>query len=169
MTMTNSIDLADMVGRLIHAGMAPDGVRLGVDVVDIRVLTKQMSGPTGQRFLAAQFTPAELSDSRGRSDRIAARWAAKEAVAKAIGTGFRGLKPAMIEVVKAADGQPSIRAVGDCEWPYQAHEWRWAISLAHDGNVAIAVAMALNVRASEILQTASTPPRRSRGSDQPSE
>jgi holo-[acyl-carrier protein] synthase len=132
-------------------------------------MARQLSGPSGQRFLATRFTSAELADSRGRTDRLAARWAAKEAVAKAIGTGFRGLRPAMIEVVKASDGNPSVQAAGDMAWPHEAQKWKWEISLAHDGNVAIAVAMAVNVHASEILQTASTPPQQPGGTDAPNE
>lgn len=50
----------------------------------------------------------------------------------------------MIEVVKAAEGQPSIRPVGDTPWPDHAQRWSWAVSLAHDGDIAVAVAMAVN-------------------------
>lgn len=152
------IDLTEAARRLVRCGAGLDGVRLGIDVVDVQIMARQLSGTSGQRFLQTRFTVAELADSSSRADRIAARWAAKEAVAKAIGTGFRGLRPAMIEVVKALDGQPSVRAVGDAVWPNDAHNWNWVISLAHDGDVAIAVAMAVNARESEPSQTALTPP-----------
>jgi holo-[acyl-carrier protein] synthase len=165
MTAIGPIDLTEVARRLLHSGAGLGGVHLGVDVVDVRTMARQLSGPSGERFLTTRFTPAELADSRSRADRIAARWAAKEAVAKAIGTGFRGLRPAMIEVVKALNGQPSVRAVGDAVWPNDAHNWNWVISLAHDGDVAIAVAMAVNAHASEILQTELTPPRRPSGTD----
>jgi holo-[acyl-carrier protein] synthase len=169
MSAQESIDLAEMARRLLCSGAAHDGVRLGVDVVDVRAMARQLATSSGQRFLETRFTSAELADSRGRADRVAARWAAKEAVAKAIGTGFRGLRPSMIEVVKSPQGQPSVRAVGDVPWPNEAQKWRWALSLAHDGDVALAVAMAVNAPMPEMLQAVSTPPQRSCCTDPPSE
>ena len=151
MSAPDSIDLAELARRLLRSGAVLDGVRLGVDVVDVDAMARQLATSTGQRFLETRFTSTELADSRGRADRIAARWAAKEAVAKAIGTGFRGLRPAMIEVVKAPHGQPSVRGVGAEPWPQEAQKWKWVLSLAHDGNVALAVAMAVGVPEPEIL------------------
>jgi hypothetical protein len=53
-----------------------------------------------------------------RPERLAARWAAKEAVAKAIGTGFRGLRPRQIEIVHHPWGEPTVDQLSATDpWP----------------------------------------------------
>lgn len=118
-------------------------VRIGCDVCNVAKLGHQLSSPAAERFLAANFTTDELTYCADRVERVAARWAAKEAVAKAIGSGFRKLRPSDIEVARDASGAPYVRSVNGRPWPNEAHRWRWSISLAHEGDVAIAVAIAV--------------------------
>lgn len=118
-------------------------LRIGCDVCDIAKLRHQLSAPAAPRFLAATFTPAEQAYCAGRAERLAARWAAKEAVAKAIGSGFRGLRPSDVEIARHLTGAPYIRPVDGQHWPDNAHEWQWSISLAHESDIAIAVALAI--------------------------
>jgi len=141
--MTAPIDLAGVLGRLVSVRADLHGIVVGVDVVDVRQLNRQLSGTAGQQFVEKMFTPSEIADCRGLSERLAARWAVKEAVAKAIGTGFRALRPNMIEVVKSETGQPSVRPANTAAWPGNADRWTWVISMAHDGGAAIAIALAL--------------------------
>jgi len=118
-------------------------IALGVDVVAVSEFARILATPSGEAFASRTFSAAELAYCDGRAERLAARFAAKEAVAKAIGTGFRGIRPSQIEVLHRADGQPSVQAAGLKKWPEAAHLWRWALSLSHDGDAAVAVAIAV--------------------------
>lgn len=120
--------------------------RVGIDVVSIGWFERQLaSPPTGIHPIElSSFTSAERTYCSGRPERYAARWAAKEAVAKAIGTGFRrGLRPADIEIHHHAQGQPVVKPAAGATWPETAHEWRWSLSLCHEEDAAIAIAIAL--------------------------
>ena len=71
---------------------------VGVDTVEIprvqRVLERH-----GERFLKRVYTPVEVAFCRGRVPELAARFAAKEAVMKCLGTGVRGVAWKEIEVL----------------------------------------------------------------------
>jgi holo-[acyl-carrier protein] synthase len=141
--MSSPIDLAAALERLVSVRADLRGIAVGIDAVDVRRLNRQLSGTAGRRFVEKMFTASEIADCRGLPERFAARWAVKEAVAKAIGTGFRDLQPNMVEVVKSETGQPSVRPATTASWPASAERWTWAISMAHDGDAAIAIAIAL--------------------------
>jgi len=138
--------IAEVARRLLATATGPTSpeLRVGVDACDVAVLRRQLILSSADHFLATRFTDAEREYCEGRADRLAARWAAKEAVAKAVGSGFRGLAPGQIEVARHADGAPFVRAVGTKRWPADAHTWRWAVSLAHENDLAIAIAVAIS-------------------------
>jgi holo-[acyl-carrier protein] synthase len=140
---TPAIEAVVRLLTVIAGTPAPPLLRVGVDACDVPVLRRQLTAPTAKHFLATRFTPAELAYCSGRVDRLAARWAAKEAVAKAIGSGFRGLRPAQIEIARRSDGAPYVRAAEGRPWPDNADRWHWSVSLAHEGKIAIAVAIAV--------------------------
>jgi holo-[acyl-carrier protein] synthase len=101
----------------------------------------------GQAFLDKVFTPAEQAECLSRGDpnaSFAARWAAKEAVSKALGCGFGAeLGLASVEVVTdPASGAPSIRldALGERTLRKRGGS-RVLISLSHDGGMATAYAV----------------------------
>lgn len=119
--------------------------RLGVDVVDIEVLARQLSSDIGSAFKHRIFTPREIDDCRDQVPKFATRWAVKEAVSKAIGTGFReGLNPSAIEVLTAPHGSIQVAPSAGHTWPDGANNWDWVVSAAHERNVAVAVAIALS-------------------------
>jgi holo-[acyl-carrier protein] synthase len=119
------------------------GQRVGIDLVDIEMLKRQVDASVGPVFVERMFSPDEVSASRGRIERLATRWAVKEAVAKAIGTGFRsGLHPIDIEVITASNGQISVHVADGAVWPHGASTWKWSVSASHEGNWAIAIAVA---------------------------
>ncbi len=62
----------------------------------------------GERFLARIYTPAEIALCRGRVPELAARFAAKEATMKALGTGVRGVAWRDIEVLPNRRGKPLL-------------------------------------------------------------
>lgn len=141
--MIERIDLVrDLHDLLADASLATGELRLGIDVCSITELDRQLSSSGGPSFRSRVFTPHEIDYAAGRTDRLATRWAAKEAVAKAIGTGFRGIEPHQIEIRHDDhSGQPSVRPPDDRPWPHDAHRWRWAVSLSHHGDAAIAIAI----------------------------
>src|SRR3989442_4761254 len=86
---------------------------VGVDVCDIVRIRRALERPTGERFKARVFTPAEQAyceqRRRGRFASYAARFAAKEAAMKALGTGWAdGIRWRDVEVVRPPNGPPSL-------------------------------------------------------------
>ena len=79
----------------------------GVDIIEISRI-RQVLERYGQRFLERIYTPGEIAYCRGRPANLAARFAAKEATMKALGTGVRGVGWKDIEVVRHESGAPSI-------------------------------------------------------------
>jgi holo-[acyl-carrier protein] synthase len=88
---------------------------LGNDIIDIRRIEKALDR-YGERFLARVFTATERAKSDGRVGRAASyakRFAAKEACAKALGTGFRkGVFWRDMGVVNLRSGRPTIVLTG---------------------------------------------------------
>lgn len=119
----------------------------GVDLVDIsrveRVLARH-----GERFLARVFTPAEVARCRGVVSELAVRFAAKEAVSKALGVGLRVLSPKgvgfhEVEVLSDSLGKPYLRLSGRAaELATEAGLREWAVSLSHEKSLAIAFVVA---------------------------
>jgi holo-[acyl-carrier protein] synthase len=94
---------------------APMILGLGSDLIDIRRIEKTIVR-FGDRFLDRVFTPAERQRCDRRANAAASyarRFAAKEACAKALGTGFRrGVFWRDLAVVNLPSGQPSMRLSG---------------------------------------------------------
>ncbi|MDP6132169.1 MAG: holo-ACP synthase [Dehalococcoidia bacterium] len=110
----------------------------GVDIIEIprvgRVLERY-----GRRFLERVFTPGEIAYCRERPPNLAARFAAKEATMKALGTGNRGVGWKDIEVVRHESGAPSIKLHGRAERRAQRlGVQEVALSLSHSREYAVA-------------------------------
>jgi holo-[acyl-carrier protein] synthase len=90
---------------------------LGSDICDIRRVERVIARH-GERFLLRVFTDLERAKALRRTEKIQAatfakRFAAKEAAAKALGTGFRkGVFLADLGVVNLPSGQPTLRMTG---------------------------------------------------------
>lgn len=98
----------------------------------------------GARFLNRVFTPAEQRYCAGRASSFAARWAAKEAVAKALGVGIGDVMWREIEVVNDSRGAPSIALHGAAAMLAQTRGLhQWAVSLTHDDGRAVAMVVAM--------------------------
>ena len=83
---------------------------VGVDVVDVDRFAAMLA--RRPRLLERLFTEGERADSAGQSERLAARFAMKEAVLKALRSGLGAARWHEIEVVRASDGAPSVRLAG---------------------------------------------------------
>lgn len=97
----------------------------------------------GPRFLNRVFTEAEQRYCAGRAASYAARWAAKEATAKAMGCGIGDIEWREIEIVNDPRGAPRIILHGAAALlaaERGLHEW--AVSLTHDDGRAVAMVVA---------------------------
>ncbi len=102
----------------------------------------------GGRFLDRVFTAREQSDAEkitNRVEKLAGRFAAKEAVLKLIGTGWRGkIAWTDIEIVNNPAGQPIVRTSGEVKRiADEAGIEQITLSITHTANFAIASAVAL--------------------------
>ena len=90
-------------------------IGLGNDMIDIRRVERTIER-YGERFLTRVFTETERLKSDGRAGRAASyakRFAAKEACAKALGTGFRrGVFWRDMGVVNLPSGRPTLQLTG---------------------------------------------------------
>ncbi|HUM12492.1 MAG TPA: holo-ACP synthase [Myxococcaceae bacterium] len=115
-------------------------VGLGMDVCSVERIARVLAGPNGQRFRARVFTEAEIATCDGRSEAataFAARFAAKEALVKALGAP-PGVRWRDMEVVKAPTGAPAFTLSGVAAREVLARRARVLLTLSHDAGVAAA-------------------------------
>jgi len=113
---------------------------LGMDVCSVERLARVLDGPNGTRFRERVYTATEVATCEGRSDAAtayAARFAAKEALVKALGAP-PGLRWRDMEVVKAANGAPGFALDGVAAREVEARKARVHLALTHDAGVAAA-------------------------------
>jgi holo-[acyl-carrier protein] synthase len=111
---------------------------IGIDIVEIDRITKA-TGRWGGAFLRRVFTDAELKLYREKPQSLAARFAGKEAVIKALGK-TSGIGWKQIEILPDADGKPVVRLHGRAEEQAQNLGLeRLAISLSHSRDYAVAM------------------------------
>jgi len=111
---------------------------VGVDIIEIERIEEAMAR-WGERFLHRIYTDGELHICRNRAPALALRFAAKEAVMKALGTGTKGVGWRDIEVLSNSDGKPLVYLHGRAQ--KKAADLglgELAISLSHSRNYAIA-------------------------------
>lgn len=80
---------------------------VGVDIIEIERIAAALA-KHGERFLARVYTKLEVAACRGRVNELAARFSAKEAVMKALGTGAHGVAWREIEVLPNHRGKPLV-------------------------------------------------------------
>jgi holo-[acyl-carrier protein] synthase len=109
-------------------------LRVGTDLVRVSRIAESLA-TFGERFLRRIFTEQEIAyatrSPSQTAERLAARFAAKEATMKALG---RQAAWRQIEVVRAEDGRCSLALHGDL-----THDGELAVSLSHEGDLATAV------------------------------
>jgi len=114
----------------------------GVDIVEISRIETVLERH-GERFLQRVYTQGELTYAGGRLSALAARWAAKEATAKALGTGIGQVSFLEIEVVCDGQGKPDLVLHGNAaQLAARLHLDRFALSLSHAADYAVAFVVA---------------------------
>lgn len=119
----------------------------GIDLVGIERFRRALERH-GERFLERVFTPGERAECSGRADparHLAARFAAKEAVFKVLGTGWgRGVGWQDVEVTADEYGRPACKLKGAALSHLEGLGGRAVlVSLAHEGDLAVAQALAV--------------------------
>jgi holo-[acyl-carrier protein] synthase len=108
----------------------------GIDIVETSRI-REMVQEHGQRFLDRCYTPAEqkycAASPKRYYEHLAGRFAAKEAVLKVLGTGWRGgIAWTDIEVINEPSGQPKVSLTGECHRIAAALGIRsWHVSISH--------------------------------------
>ena len=92
---------------------------IGTDLIEMERIQKAIQR---KRFLEYVYTKAEQELIAGRVQRAAGNFAVKEAVVKAFGTGFRGIAPKEIEVLRDMAGKPYVCCHGRAEIFMQEHK-----------------------------------------------
>ena len=120
-------------------------VGIGTDLVDLDRFREVLARRPG--MVERLFTPGEREYAERRGDpieRYAVRFAAKEAVLKALGVGLGAASWHEIEVLRDDDGVPSLRLTGQAaELAADAGVGEWALTLTHGDAAALAIVVAL--------------------------
>lgn len=121
-------------------------LRTGIDLIEISRLQEAFD-KHGDRFRTRVFTDRELAEVGDRIESLAARWAAKEAVAKAFGTGIGNVQWKDIEILRGPNREPVLHLHGYAkDLAEKEGLTTWAISLSHTEIYAVATAVALGER-----------------------
>ena len=115
----------------------------GIDLVELPRF-EQALARHGERLLRRLFTPQERAQCQGRVPSLAARFAAKEAAAKALGTGIGTVRWVDIEVLTDARGAPRLHLHGEARRRAETlGVSTWAVSLSHSRGCAVAMVVGL--------------------------
>jgi holo-[acyl-carrier protein] synthase len=117
-------------------------VGLGIDITEVSRMREAIER-RGQALLKRVFTPAEITyceKHRDPFERFAARFAAKEAGMKALGTGWRfGVRWVDLEVVRLPSGKPTLVLHGKAhEFAVKMGVTNISLTITHTGNSALA-------------------------------
>ncbi len=117
-------------------------LRVGVDFIEVERIDEAILRH-GDRFFQRFFTAQELIDAGGRTPALAARFAAKEAAAKALGCGIGDVGWKEIEIVRGPNHEPQLVLHGAAH--RLAHDLclrEWSVSLSHTHEHAMALVVA---------------------------
>ncbi len=116
----------------------------GIDLIEVKRVRDAIT-QHGERFLRRVYTPAELEEAGGQVKSLAARFAAKEAVAKALGCGIGIISWQEVEIRRGESNQPLLVLHGAAANQAQTLDLNeWSISLSHTARHATAIAVAIS-------------------------
>jgi len=114
---------------------------IGVDIIEVERIESAIR-QWGERFLKRIYTEVELKICQDRASSLAARFAAKEAVMKVLGTGARGIGWKEIEILSDGLGKPLVKLYGKAKSKAEELNLReFSISLSDTKQYAIATAI----------------------------
>jgi holo-[acyl-carrier protein] synthase len=120
----------------------------GIDLYELAVAAKHLSASHND-WIDGVFTEEEIAQADpepGRTEYFGGRYAAKEAVAKALGTGFSDDVAWLdVEILRRASGAPEVRLSGGAvEAANALGVTRWLLSISHSGGFVLASAIAIS-------------------------
>ncbi len=116
---------------------------VGVDIIEVERLSRGLARH-GDRFLDRFFTPREREQCGGRATSLAGRFAVKEAVGKALGTGIGDISWKEVEIINDERGRPILTLHGEAaRLSAELGLAEWSISLSHTNTHAVGMAVAL--------------------------
>jgi holo-[acyl-carrier protein] synthase len=117
-------------------------LRTGIDLVEIDRIQSGLERYK-ERFLKRIFTPDELLAVGDRIESLAGRFAAKEAVAKVLGTGIGMISWQDIEIKRGQAGEPILNLRGNARKVADQYKLvKWSISISHTSHYAVAMVVA---------------------------
>ncbi|MDI3535376.1 MAG: holo-[acyl-carrier protein] synthase [Thermosediminibacterales bacterium] len=118
---------------------------IGVDIIEISRIKKAMK--KRQRFLTRFFREEEVEyiiSPKNSEERAAGKFAAKEAVVKALGKGFSGFKWKEIQIVNSPDGKPEVKLFGKAlNYAKKTGIAEIKVTVSHSREYAVAFAIAM--------------------------
>ena len=120
---------------------------IGTDICALERIERMLSGSKSQLFLEKSFTAAEIAAApgpRAEAAYFAGRWAAKEAVAKALGTGFGASCSWLdLEILRLPSGAPELKITGlAAETAEALGVTDWHLTISHERSHAVAFVIA---------------------------
>ena len=117
-------------------------LRTGIDLIEIDRVGEVVRRH-GDRYLDRVYTAAELAQARGNAQSLAGRFAAKEAVAKALGTGIGAVAWREIEILRGPQREPRLHLHGKAaRLAGELGLQEWSLSISHSQTDAVAIAVA---------------------------
>ncbi|MGI6740396.1 MAG: holo-ACP synthase [Brevefilum sp.] len=118
-------------------------IRSGIDTIEISRLA-EVNPAIRERFIKRVFTPGEIKQARNRNESLSGLFAAKEAASKALGTGIGYVSWKDIEILHLETGQPILHLHGNAKKVADKLGLKeWSVSISHDRDKAVAVAVAI--------------------------
>ena len=122
-------------------------IGIGTDICALERIEKMLSGSKRELFLNKTYTPAEITAAPGAKAEVAyfaGRWAAKEAVAKALGTGFGAQCSWLdLEILRLPSGAPQLKLTGKASLSSDdLGVTNWQLSISHERSHAVAFVIA---------------------------
>lgn len=115
---------------------------VGIDLVEVEPL-RQLLATGGRSFVDAAWTAREQRDSNRQPEALAGKWAAKEAVMKALQHGIGDMDPRDVEIVTTPLGAPRVELHRAARVIAKRRRiTTWHLSVAHEGGWAAAIAIA---------------------------
>jgi holo-[acyl-carrier protein] synthase len=124
-------------------------LRVGIDLVSVAAVQESLASGHREHYLQRIYTEREVDDCRGPSgrieaERLAARFAAKEAAIKALPGAGEEVRLTQIEVVRGEDGNVTLELAGKAAELFAASgAAEIALSLTHEGGFAAATVVTL--------------------------
>lgn len=127
-------------------------IAVGVDIIEVERV-RNVYVRHGERFLHRVYTDREIQQCRGKVTRLAGRFAAKEAISKALGTGMRGIAWREMEIVQLRSGRPTVALHGNAKLrAQQLGLSAFDVSIADLAQFSIAIAVAAQTHFQNLTQ-----------------